>query len=107
MPKGEVLQDEALSGSQESGQPAEEVPKQHDHVEKCTGSLQNGRPAKLLNVHTHGVLARDNNCWLCTESDLAFDWVVSIGCSGFVIFHVPVDFFSSIQKLLGKPGGDL
>jgi hypothetical protein len=52
-------------------------------------------------------LALGNNCWLCTESDLAFDWVVSIGCSGFVIFHVPVDFFSGIQKLLGKPGGDL
>jgi hypothetical protein len=24
-----------------------------------------------------------------------------------VIFPVPVDFFSGIQKLLGKPGGDL
>jgi hypothetical protein len=24
-----------------------------------------------------------------------------------VIFHVPVDFFWGIQKLLGKPGGDL
>jgi hypothetical protein len=24
-----------------------------------------------------------------------------------VIFAVPVDFFSGIQKLLGKPGGDL
>jgi hypothetical protein len=24
-----------------------------------------------------------------------------------VIFPVPVDFFSGMQKLLGKPGGDL
>ena len=24
-----------------------------------------------------------------------------------VIFPIPVDFFSGIQKLLGKPGGDL
>jgi len=23
-----------------------------------------------------------------------------------VVFPVPVDFFSGIQKLLGKPGGD-
>jgi hypothetical protein len=43
LPKGEVLQDEALSGSQESGQPAEEVPKQHNRLEKC-GSLKNGSP---------------------------------------------------------------
>jgi hypothetical protein len=55
LPQGEVLQDEALSGSQRSGQPAEEVPKQHSHVEKCTGSLSNGQIAKLLNVaHARG-----------------------------------------------------
>ena len=71
LPKGEVLQDEALSGSQETGQPAEEVPKQHNHLEKCTGSLKNGRPAKLLNVHTHEVLARDTPCvtWLDSVHD--------------------------------------
>ena len=61
LPQGEVLQDEALSRSQRSGQPAEEVPKQHSHVEKCTGSLSNGQIAKLLNVHTHEVLARDSS----------------------------------------------